>query len=368
MPRKPQPFSTAARRHRINRRGMVLVYVTVTMTIFVAIISLAIDVAHVRVVKIELQQAADAAALYAGEGLAVSGAVCQANAIAAAGNNYADGTQVVLSASTDITYGTWNESTTTFTALSGWSSSATAVRITCRRTAASNNAVNLMFAQVLGISTMDVVATSTAYVVAAQSQTLTIPATSDPWLAGMPAGSTASYDDTTSNTTQTQVSIPIVPGSYISVSNTSGTVLHMAGTATDGPDGNTSEMWSHGIDSPGGPTPAVENGIGDIVAPMDAFLGLFLGPNAPNTQTAPTGRLDYTTSSSRDQSTYTGIQLQQPFFIGDGVTSGGTTQKFQVPVGATRLYFGTMDGYQWNNNIGSFSATINIPATVQLVQ
>ena len=65
--------------------------------------------------------------------------------------------------------------------------------------------------------------------------------------------------------------------------------------------------------------------------------------------------------------------LNQVFFIGDGLATikdGKNTttlaQTFIAPTGATRLFLGTMDAYEWNNNSGSFSVTLTAipePAT-----
>ena len=53
------------------------------------------------------------------------------------------------------------------------------------------------------------------------------------------------------------------------------------------------------------------------------------------------------------------------FFIGNGLTGdtaagdlGGQVQQFVVPAGATRLFLGTSDGYEWNNNGGAFNVTV----------
>jgi hypothetical protein len=48
----------------------------------------------------------------------------------------------------------------------------------------------------------------------------------------------------------------------------------------------------------------------------------------------------------------------------------GSTSSFIVPVGATRLFLGTMDGYDWVNNAGSLDvsvAAVPEPATWMLV-
>src|ERR1700720_24062 len=39
-------------------------------------------------------------------------------------------------------------------------------------------------------------------------------------------------------------------------------------------------------------------------------------------------------------------------------TGSGSIQNFIIPTGATRLFLGTMDGYGWYNNIGSFGVTV----------
>ena len=51
--------------------------------------------------------------------------------------------------------------------------------------------------------------------------------------------------------------------------------------------------------------------------------------------------------------------MKQVFFIGDGMTDGGTVQSFIVPTGATRLYLGTMDGFGWAGNNGAFALDVS---------
>ena len=69
----------------------------------------------------------------------------------------ADGKAVVLDRSNDIEFGTWDDQSRTFSVLSGSAaSSANAVRITGRRTAARGSAVSLVFAAVVGQRTCDV--------------------------------------------------------------------------------------------------------------------------------------------------------------------------------------------------------------------
>jgi hypothetical protein len=55
-------------------------------------------------------------------------------------------------------------------------------------------------------------------------------------------------------------------------------------------------------------------------------------------------------------------QLQQVFFIGEGLTGTGSGQRqtFVVPTGATRLFLGSADGVGQNaNNFGAFDAEVS---------
>jgi hypothetical protein len=159
----------------------------------------------------------------------------------------------------------------------------------------------------------------------------------------------------------------VIPGTYMTFTNVTGGVRNGPAQAIEDPDGNTGQILNHGSDSPGGPTPAAENGIADVVMPINAVLGVFLDDNRPDTTSAPSRR-DYSTSTSRNRTLYEDILLKQPFFIGDGETSGGTVQQFKVPPGATRMYLGVMDGYEWANNGGSVSATVTVTQTIQIVK
>ena len=128
----------------------------------------------------------------------------------------------------------------------------------------------------------------------------------------------------------------------------------------DGPTGESSFITSH---APAGG----ENGIGDANAPIDSLVGLFLGPNAPSTNSTP-AYIDWTSSANANQTQYSNLLIQQPFYIGTGMTSGGVVQKFVVPAGATRLFLANWDGYQWWNDTGSFSGNVAVTPTVQMMQ
>jgi len=136
-----------------------LVYLPVLLTVLCGFVSLAVDLGRVQVAKTELRTAADAAAMSAMAGLATSVSQAQANAVSAAIGNTADGTPIVLDPLTDVEFGSWNSTKRLFTPVVGTArSSASAVRVTVRRTAANGNAVPLVFARVLGRGSCDVLA------------------------------------------------------------------------------------------------------------------------------------------------------------------------------------------------------------------
>jgi Flp pilus assembly protein TadG len=360
----------------LRRRGNAMIYVIVVLPALFAVTSLAVDFGRAQLVKVELQRAADSTA----RGYLT---LRQKH-----GDAYAQqyGPQIPLLNPTDagygvaptatITRGYWNAGTKTFTAGTG---TPFAIQVRMSRKAATNNAVKTPWAGMLGRSQIDVEAVATAVLTVAETKTIPVSAQSDPWLAGMPPGATASYNDVAGNPNGStdaerkqsprQLTIPVVPGTYITFSNINGQVRHGPTLEDYEPDGKPS-IYSHGADSPGGGTPPVENGIADVKMPINAFMGVFLDNSAPNTTAAPSIERDYTTAASRQQEYYGDILKKQPFFIGDGKTGAGTgnLQKFRVPDGATRLYVGIMDGHEWSNNQGSFYVDTKVTETISLVQ
>jgi hypothetical protein len=117
----------------------------------------------------------------------------------------------------------------------------------------------------------------------------------------------------------------------------------------DPPNGNAGQILSH--------LTGAENGLSDITAPINSLVGVFLGPDQPDQSPAPDA-LDFSTDASRDYAVLAPA-LKQVFFIGDGLTSTGAPHQVIVPDGATRLYLGTMDGFEWRNDAGAFSVRIN---------
>jgi len=142
-----------------------LAYVAVATVALLAVCSLAVDLGRVRLVKAELQLAADAAARHAVVGLPNGYLTAEDRAVDAADDNKADGTAVVLNRAQDLEYGTWDAYTRAFTPLQGARrDDATAVRVTARRTSARGDAVPLVLARAIGMSTCDATASAVATV------------------------------------------------------------------------------------------------------------------------------------------------------------------------------------------------------------
>jgi hypothetical protein len=193
----------------------------------------------------------------------------------------------------------------------------------------------------------------------AEAVSVSVPGYADPWLAGMPPGTIASaasgFDSKAPDHSPILVpGLTLAPGNYLTFAAT-GAVKHGAITPLVGPDGSTGLPPSPG--DPAAPSvyvshvPGPEHGMSDVTAPIDALMGVFLAGAAPDLTPAPSplsflvGDLDFPALSPL---------LKQVFYVGNGATSGGATQSFFVPAGATRLYLGTMDSFGWSNNDGAF--------------
>ncbi|MEK8049679.1 PEP-CTERM sorting domain-containing protein [Ideonella sp. DXS22W] len=208
---------------------------------------------------------------------------------------------------------------------------------------------------------------ASASTVHAADVTVSVTGLANPKLAGMPVGSVAGvqpgnpsvYDTAPAQSPLEVTGLSLVAGTWMQFTQVSGQVGNCGGGCWGGgPDGSNS-LYSFDA----------ENGISGIVnARLDALVGVFLGAQAPNLGTAPAA-LNFGAAGTDALGTdFTTLApaLQQVFFIGDGLTGtgGGTVQSFRVPVGATRLFLGTMDAYEWNNNINPGLA---ITATVSAV-
>ncbi len=187
--------------------------------------------------------------------------------------------------------------------------------------------------------------------------TVTVPGTSDPWLAGMPNGSMASrnpeevigvVDGAPGQSPVEVVGVTLRAGLVLNFRALGG-VRHAPELPLAPPDGSSTAIAQHLAGS--------ENGLSNVSAPYDSLLGVFLGSTSPSGSAAP-GPLDFSQQFQRD---YVRLapQLRQIFFIGDGFTTQGAIGRVLVPDGATRLFLGTMDSHGWGNNGGEFQVIIS---------
>ena len=174
--------------------------------------------------------------------------------------------------------------------------------------------------------------------------TVRVPATSNPYLAGMPKGTVARVGDSVPEQSPALVELSLDHAVAFTFQS-SGLVAHGPFGPSEFDPPNGSIMTSH--------QEGAEHGISDVTAPMNSLLGVFLGDELPD-KTRPPKPLKF---GSIVNSPLIVAELKQVFFIGTGVTKKGASRRYLVPKGATRLFLGVMDGFEWNNNRGSFTVT-----------
>ncbi|MCW5556485.1 MAG: M23 family metallopeptidase [Verrucomicrobiae bacterium] len=178
-----------------------------------------------------------------------------------------------------------------------------------------------------------------------------VPGTANPWLAGQPDGTRSSLTDSAPRQSPTLYDGAIEPGvEYLF--RVEGSVSNIETSNGWTPDGG-SEYPSHWTGS--------ENGIANLVAPMGSLVGVFVGEGRP----AGTGSELLNFAVIGTDFTLLRPALNQPFFIGDGWTGRGTgkQQRFAAPEGATRLFLGSMDAFEWRNNWGAFRVEVQTAPT-----
>jgi hypothetical protein len=105
-----------------------------------------------------------------------------------------------------------------------------------------------------------------------------------------------------------------------------------------GPDGYDYSLWTPTIYEY-----VILGGISRVTARRNALIGVFLTDDPPDPESIPPELTSPTTTPF----------LQQAFYIGSNL------ENIIVPEGATRLFFGLNDGYEWNNNVGSLEVTVS---------
>lgn len=348
--------------YRNRNRGISIIYGVIYMTLFAAFCTLAADYGRVQIADAELQKMVDASARAGASGILKGTATVNERAKLYAEKNVVDGGQYTT---LKVESGKWNEKTRSFTLLTGFDQGgANAVRVTASRK------VQLQWAPVFSKTIKDCTVDASAIAFLRGGDfNFSVHPRLNPYLAGMPngavtlnipAGEDPDYGDT--NFVAPVQGVPVYEGAQITFDEVTGQTQNDPGNAFrpgQGPDGELDRMFTKYGGIP-------EFGIASVKAPANCMIGVFLTDDAPNLSEAPEA-LDFSTSNSRNRSEYK-PKLKQPFFIGDGKTDNGTTQKFVAPKGATRLFIASMDEYEWSNNKGKFLAKGRVEDYIYLVK
>ncbi len=359
--------------HQTNRmrRGATLVWSVVMLLGLVAIASLSLEWARVVMVRTQMRQAADSIAIAAASQLKQGTTRAREFAEKARLANTIGGQPAQIK---KIEWLDWDSTHGQYTRV--------AVELEAMQ-------VPLTLGQLVRMPTKTVSSRAVARVVPAVEVEQEVWGTANPFLSGMPKGTVASLynphnspdyaGDWWSNdprirkqSPQPVQGLPIVPGQVLTFDNIAGTTRHDPNLPFYEPDGQTGENGTK--KDIGRNTRGSEHGIADINCPINALVGVFLGPDRPDNTPSPETR-DASTPESRNQLRYE-PKLKQIFFIGDGTAwvdgpDGNKVpvkQEFVVPEGATRLYLATWDFYEWNNNAGERVIEIKRPQKVVLVE
>jgi hypothetical protein len=147
-------------------------------------------------------------------------------------------------------------------------------------------------------------------------------------------------------------------GGHVAFSNVKGKVGCTGGAATPADGGDCVSPDT---------VIAAADGISGIVDHQHSMFmaGVFLGPQ-PSTEEPPT--LDFSENATGEAFPALSPRIAQSFFIGDGLTPGGATQRFVIPEGATRLYVGFADAPFFQGPPGAYednTGGLHVTATQQ---
>jgi hypothetical protein len=201
---------------------------------------------------------------------------------------------------------------------------------------------------VLLLASLALVAATTG--AAAPARVLTVPGTADLFAAGLttppnlPGGG---------GTLPPRIQFAAGAGKVVTFPGVSGELRWGLSSPILGPNGD-----------PAMPTNILAlGGISGLVAPGWLFLaGVFLGDGAPTTPPPLRLRMENVAHVATISP-----KLQQPFYVGDGLTAGGVLRTYVVPANATRLYLGFLDApgkgrtpADYADNKGSVTVTVRL--------
>jgi hypothetical protein len=192
--------------------------------------------------------------------------------------------------------------------------------------------------------------------VAQADVTVTVPATTDIWLAGQPNGSSVTgYFGTDYAPANSPIAINVTVGDMITFFATDAP----GGVSVDGSNFDTTPDAGVAYPDEFGFSPGPANGISLAHLPAGALVGVFVAAGGPSGPTP--SALDFTSGGIGTAFANLSPALDQLFFIGDGLTGtgSGNPQIFTPPAGATTLYLAVSDSVGASvGNVGYITADV----------
>jgi len=168
------------------------------------------------------------------------------------------------------------------------------------------------------------------------------------------------------STSPTEITLPGTPGESLSFSGVTGSVTLTPGSDPFGPHGPDGSPMVFSMNIAGAAS------LSGIVSSNVGYLaGVFLNGAEGSNPTPAT--LDFSTGGLGESFTSLSPQIDQVFFIGDGLTGTGSggVQTFVAPMGSTILVLGIVDGFSYSgppgayfDNSGAFAGTVNFSGAV----
>jgi Flp pilus assembly protein TadG len=146
--------------NRPQHRGAILLLTVLLIVVLLGMVAFAVDLGYLMMAKTQLQAAADSAALAAAGTMGGQSQTIATNAAKSFAAQNLVGTQPVQLASSDITYGTWDKTTHTFTAISSGLSNA--AKVTARAESTTSGAIPLFFGRIFNLYSVNLRASATA--------------------------------------------------------------------------------------------------------------------------------------------------------------------------------------------------------------
>jgi hypothetical protein len=150
---------------------MALVWISISMILLIAVVGLALDTGYVVAVGGQMQHAADAAALAGAQTVYQEPLTVKNTAVTIGSSNLVANQPLVIDPTNDVTVGTYNTSTKTFTA---GGLAPNAVQVVAKRTGATSGAIPLFFGAVFGTSNVDMTRTATAMIAGSGNGTMVV--------------------------------------------------------------------------------------------------------------------------------------------------------------------------------------------------